>query len=166
MKILLTSFTTWMEHQRSNASDDLLQAILDRNRFHSNCHFLRQIPVDFELAPQQTIAEINKLQPDVTICCGMAESRQYLSLESNGRFQSEILRSRLDLKHLMESTIATEISHDAGNFVCNYLYYCVLKHLENHDRHCIFVHVPVLTTENTELIVQDFLSILDRICIQ
>ncbi|MBD1823256.1 peptidase C15 [Cyanobacteria bacterium FACHB-DQ100] len=166
MKILLTSFTTWMEHQRSNASDDLIQAILDRERFHPNCHFLRQLPVDFELAPKQTIAKINEIQPDVTICCGMAESRQCLSLESNGKFQSEILRSRLDLKHLMESTIATEISHDAGNFVCNYLYYCVLKHLESLNRHCIFIHVPVLTTENTEIIVQDFLNILDRICIQ
>ncbi|MBD1844864.1 peptidase C15 [Cyanobacteria bacterium FACHB-63] len=166
MKILLTSFTTWMEHQRSNASDDLIQAILDRDSFPLNCHFLRQLPVDFELAPQQTIAKINEIQPDITICCGMAESRHHLSLESNGKFQSEILRSRFDLNNLIKPTIATEISHDAGNFVCNYLYYCVLKHLESLNQHCIFVHVPVLTPENTEILVQDFLNILDRIYIQ
>ncbi len=163
MKILLTSFATWMAHQRSNASDDLIQAILDRGSFHSDCHLIRQLPVDFELAPQQTIAKIKELQPDITICCGMAESRQKLSLESNGKFQSEILRSQLDLENLLESTSMTEISHDAGNFVCNYLYYCILKHLENLNQQCVFVHVPVLTTANTELIVQDFLNILDRV---
>lgn len=161
MKILLTSFTTWMAHQRSNASDDLIQAVLDR--VPPDCHCLRQLPVDFELAPKYTIAKINKIQPDITICCGMAEKRQKLSLESNGKFQSEILRSRLDLKTLIDSTSATEISHDAGNFVCNYLYYCVLKHLENLNQQGMFVHVPILTTANQELIVQDFLSILARL---
>lgn len=166
MKILLTSFTTWMEHQRSNASDDLIQAVLDRDRFGQNCYFLRQIPVDFELAPKHTIAKINEIQPDLTICCGMAESRQRLSLESNGKFQSEILRSRLDLESLIECRSVTEISHDAGNFVCNYLYYRVLKHLESLNQQCVFIHVPVLTTANVELIIKDFLNILDRISIK
>ncbi|BAU11277.1 peptidase C15 pyroglutamyl peptidase I [Leptolyngbya sp. NIES-3755] len=90
----------------------------------------------------------------------MAESRQKLSLESNGKFQSEILRSGFDLNQLMESTTTTEISHDAGNFVCNYLYYQVLKHC---DQQCLFVHVPVLTSENQAAIVQDFLSILEQV---
>jgi len=166
MKILLTSFATWMEHQRSNASDDLIQAILERDRFGSDCYFLRQIPVDFELALKQTIAKINEIQPDITICCGMAETRQRLSLESNGKFQSEILRSRLDLESLIECTSVTEISHDAGNFVCNYLYYHVLKHLEKSNQKCVFIHVPVLTAANVELIIEDFLNILDRISIK
>ncbi|MBW4441471.1 MAG: peptidase C15 [Plectolyngbya sp. WJT66-NPBG17] len=165
MRILLTSFTTWMEHQRSNASDDLIQAILERDRFHSDCHLLRQLPVDFELAPKHTIAKINEIQPDITICCGMAELRQRLSLESNGKFQSEILRSRLDLQNLIESTSVTEISHDAGNFVCNYLYYRVLKHLDTLNQQCVFIHVPILTATNEEVIVQDFLRILDRVSV-
>jgi pyroglutamyl-peptidase len=161
MKILLTSFTTWLEHHRSNASDDLLEVIADR--CPPNCYFLRQLPVDFELAPKFAIAKINELQPDIIICCGMAESRQKLSLESNGKFQSEILRSRLDLNQLMQSTTITEISHDAGDFVCNYVYYRVLKHLTDLNQHSLFVHVPVLTTANQEAIVRDFLSILDRL---
>lgn len=154
-----------MAHQRSNASDDLIQAVLERGRFDQNCHFLRQLPVDFELAPKLTIAKMNEIQPDITICCGMAESRQQLSLESNGKFQSEILRSQLDLERLIAPAIATEISHDAGDFVCNYLYYSVLKHLETDQlsQHCLFVHVPVLTATNLEIIVQDFLGMIDRI---
>jgi pyroglutamyl-peptidase len=163
MKILLTSFSTWLEHQKSNSSDDLLQAISDRVNY--NCHYLHSIPVDFELAPKVTIAKIQAIQPDVIICCGMAESRQNLSIESNGKFQSEILRSCLNLDSLLEGTIATEISHDAGNFVCNYLYYSILKYLEIHqlNQPCVFVHVPVLTSANLDLIVSDFLCILDRI---
>ncbi|GAP97452.1 pyroglutamyl-peptidase I family protein [Leptolyngbya sp. NIES-2104] len=161
MKILLTSFTTWLEHHRSNASDDLLEAIVDH--VSPECHFLRLLPVDFELAPKIAIRKINELQPEMTICCGMAESRQKLSIESNGKFQSDILRSRLDLTQLIESTNITEISHDAGNFVCNYVYYCVLKHLENLNQQCLFVHVPVLTSANQEMIVQDFLTILDQV---
>ncbi len=165
MKILFTSFTTWLPHQRSNAADDLIQMLLDRDRFDQNCHFLRNLPVDFELAPKVAIAKINDLQPDITICCGMAESRSLLSVESNGKFQSEVLRSRLDLENLTESAIATEISHDAGNFVCNYLYYRLLKHLAIYqlNQHCVFIHVPVLTSVNVEVIVEDFLGMVDRI---
>ncbi|MBE9011732.1 peptidase C15 [Pseudanabaenaceae cyanobacterium LEGE 13415] len=161
MKILLTSFTTWLDHHRSNASDDLIEAILDR--IPSDCHVLRQLPVCFELAPKYTIEKIKELQPDITICCGMAETRQKLSLESNGKFQSNILRSRLNLDQLMESTTITEISHDAGNFVCNYLYYQVLKHCAGTKRQCLFIHVPVLTELNQTMIVEDFLSILERV---
>lgn len=161
MKILLTSFSTWMPHQISNSSDDLLQAIAD----HQDCHFLRSIPVDFELAPKVTIAQIQTLNPAGIICCGMAESRQKLSIESNGRFQSEILRSRLNLETLLEGTTTTEISHDAGDYVCNYLYYSVLKYLEHCqlNQPCVFIHVPILTSANHTAIVEDFLSILDRI---
>ncbi|HTL87846.1 MAG TPA: peptidase C15 [Leptolyngbya sp.] len=165
MKILLTSFATWKKHQRSNASEDLIQAVLERDRFDQNCYFLRNLPVDFELAPKLVIEKITEIQPDVTICCGMAENRSRLSIESTGKFHSKILRSRLDLASLVESTIATEISHDAGNFVCNYLYYRVLKSLEAQPQHCVFVHVPILTASNLETIVQDFLEIVDRLAI-
>ncbi|MCU0549837.1 MAG: peptidase C15 [Leptolyngbya sp. Prado105] len=169
MKILLTSFSTWLDHQTSNSSDDLLDAIA----YRQDCHFVRSIPVDFELAPKVTIKKIQEIQPDAIICCGMAESRELLSIESNGRFQSEILRSafavpgatRLALESLLEGTTTSEISHDAGNYVCNYLYYCVLKYLERHQltQPCVFIHVPVLTPDNLDAIVADFLMILDRI---
>lgn len=161
MKILLTSFTTWLDHHRSNASDDLIEAILDRAS--PNWHVLRQLPVDFELAPKIAIAKINELQPNITICCGMAETRQKLSIESNGKFQSNILYSKFDLNQLMQLTTMTEISHDAGNFVCNYLYYQVLKHCKGTDRRCLFVHVPVLTSANQAAVVEDFLMILERV---
>lgn len=162
-RILFTSFETWMPHQQSNASDDLLSAVLERDRFPKQ-HYLRKIPVDFELAPRIAIAKIAELQPDITICCGMAEMRQRLSIESNGKFQREVLRSRFNLEKLIDGTIATEISHDAGDFVCNHLYYSVLKYFDIHqrDQHCLFVHVPILTAQNLSGVVDDFSIIVDR----
>ena len=63
-KILFTSFTTWLPHQKSNSSDDLLQEIQiagDRNSF------LRQLPVDIELASKSVISKIAELQPDIRL---------------------------------------------------------------------------------------------------
>ncbi|MBD2464835.1 peptidase C15 [Oscillatoria sp. FACHB-1407] len=162
--LLLTSFQTWMPHQRSNASDDLLLEIGQQNPSPS-WHVLRQLPVDFELAPQKAIAHVTQLQPDVVVCCGMAESRSRLSVESRAITESEILHSTLDLQRLTAELNYTEISDDAGRFVCNALYYAMLKHLRSHQpqSHGLFVHVPILTDENRGAIVADFRVILQRL---
>ena len=67
--VLLTSFTTWQPHQRSNSSDDLLEAVIQQNPYPQQLHFLRQIPVDFQLAPTQVLAKVDELQPNIIICC-------------------------------------------------------------------------------------------------
>ncbi len=58
----------------------------------------------------------------------------------------------------------TRVSHHAGKFVCNHTYYTVLKYLRESESDCksVFVHVPVLTTENRAAIVQDFTTLLHR----
>ncbi|NEP07508.1 MAG: peptidase C15, partial [Okeania sp. SIO4D6] len=50
----------------------------------------------------------------------------------------------------------------AGKFVCEDLYYSVLKYLDMscYQTKCIFVHVPVLTENNRDKIVGDFIKIL------
>jgi pyroglutamyl-peptidase len=164
-KILLTSFQTWQSHQSSNSSDDLLELFIQRNVLSEHVHFLRHLPVDFELAPEAAIAFIETLKPDLIICCGMAENRQRLSVESNGKCQEKILLTRLDLEQILDKTCGTDISYDAGNFVCNHLYYSVLKYIREslYGSRCLFVHVPILTEENSDLILQDFLIILQNL---
>ncbi|MCU0542950.1 MAG: peptidase C15 [Oscillatoriaceae cyanobacterium Prado104] len=165
-RILLTSFETWLPHHKSNSSDDLLEQVSQIKSLRYSLNFLRKLPVDFELAPNLAIAHINRLQPDAIICCGMAESRQKLSLEScavnGGR---EILKTAVNLELLANNLTATEISHDAGKFVCEALYYAVLKHLGECqiETQCIFVHVPILTADNTGGIVADFLSLIHHL---
>ncbi len=163
--ILLTSFQTWQSHQISNSSDDLLEVLNQRKLLDDQVHLLRNIIVDFELAPASAIATFNQLQPEVIICCGMAENRRMLSVESNGKFQTETLSTQLDLRKLSEGTTTTQISHDAGNFVCNHLYYSILKYIRENTfkTHCLFIHVPILTEENLDLIIHDFLIIMRNI---
>ncbi len=161
--LLLTSFDTWQPHQRSNSSDDLLNEISQRNLIAHPCHFLRKICVDFQMAPREVISTIDRLLPDVIICCGMAESRQALTIESNGKSQGSVLHTSIDLAALIEGTIATQISHDAGNFVCNHLYYSVLSHLQETQSRALFVHVPLLSEQNLDVVMRDFLTIVHRL---
>ncbi|NJL35366.1 MAG: peptidase C15 [Leptolyngbyaceae cyanobacterium SM1_4_3] len=162
-QILLTSFTTWKAHQRSNASDDLLIEI--QKNSSSDLVFLRQLPVDFRLAPEQAIAHINKLQPDAIILCGMAESRQKLTVESRAIAGETIFHTKVDLEKLVKGLEFTEISQDAGQFVCEALYFATLKHLQeaSSDCLCMFVHVPILTPANSQLVTQDFQAMIESV---
>ena len=164
-KFLLTSFDTWQPYQKSNSSDDLLARISQIKSLPYSLTFLRKLPVDAECAPNLAIAQINKLQPDTIICCGMAESRQTLTVESCACCDNNILKTAVNLEHIIADLPTTKISHDAGKFVCEALYYEVLKHLADSQlsTQCIFVHVPILTAENAKIIVADFLLILNRL---
>jgi pyroglutamyl-peptidase len=164
-KILLTSFQTWLPHQVSNSSDDLLAILEAQPLATTSLHFLRQLPVDIELASQKAIATLQALQPDVTLCCGMAESRDRLTLESNATWGNRELYTSLDLEQLVVKLSSTYISHDAGKFVCEGLYYRVLSHLQRHhpQGHALFVHVPLLTSTNLPRILRDFQLLLEAI---
>ncbi len=164
-KFLLTSFDTWLPHQKSNSSDDLLARISQIKSWPYSLTFLRKLPVDAERAPNLAIAQINKLQPDTIICCGMAEGRQKLTVESCACCDNNILKTAINLENIIADLPTTEISHDAGKFVCEDLYYAVLKHLADSQlsTKCIFVHVPILTAKNIDKIVADFLLILNRL---
>ena len=161
-RLLLSSFDTWQAHQPSNSSDDLLQLLASERGFLRKAIFLRKLPVDFQLAPEQTLVALQSTQPRATICCGMAEARSQLTVESQGTRGESALHTLLDLPHLVQSLPFTEISHDAGDFVCNHLYYEVLQYWRDRDplHPCLFVHVPCLTPDNTAAILADFLAIV------
>ena len=159
-KILLTSFQTWLAHQTSNASDDLLIKLQN-----TTFYYLRQLPVDIARASERTIAAIEDIQPEIIICCGMAESRYRLTVESNATWTNDRLQTAVDLESLVTKLSDTGISDDAGKFVCEGLYYQVLKHLQHthSPNQCVFVHVPVLSTANLPLIVEDFQLIIKQL---
>jgi pyroglutamyl-peptidase len=161
-KILLTSFDVWEPHQTSNASDDLLHELITRNLLPENVYFLRKIPVDFQLAALKVIVEIDQVEPDIVVCCGMAEKRSLLTVELNGKFEETIVQTSIDVNLFLGKLAATEISEDAGKFVCNYLYYSTLKYIQDRqlDSRCLFLHVPVLNQTNVDVVVSDVASIL------
>ena len=169
-KILLTSFDTWLPHQKSNSSDDVLNEICI-NYTYPQLTLLRRLPVDVQIASCRVIAKIKKLQPDSVICCGMAERRPKLTIESNATCGNRVIKTSVDLAQLVAGSNRIEISHDAGKFVCEGLYYSVLTYISIHlNTHCIFVHIPILTERNFAGIVADFqliiyrMSCLKKIC--
>lgn len=164
-KILLTSFQTWLPHQVSNSSDDLLAEISQIDELSSVLTFLRKLPVDVSEASSSVIAKIKELQPKAIICCGMAESRTKLTVESCATCEDTLIKTSVNLDKLVDKLAGCEISHDAGKFVCEGLYYEVLKYLQerNDNTCCIFLHVPLLTPDNSPSIVADFRLIIQRV---
>ncbi len=127
--ILLTSFTTWKAEQTSNSSDDLLEILVQNNWLPDAHHLLRRVPVDFELAPAQVLAAIARLQPAIVVCCGMAEDRDHVSIETQAVREEAILTTTIECTALLTDLHLTRLSQDAGCFVCNHLYYSVLHYL-------------------------------------
>jgi pyroglutamyl-peptidase len=166
-RILLTSFDIWLPHQQSNSSDDLLIEVGKLNSLAHDFTFLRQLPVDVQLASSQVQTKIDELKPNYIICCGMAESRKKLSVEKIASYAENILQTTVDLEQLVAEATAIEISHDCGKFVCEGLYYSVLDYLRQRQLPvpCIFVHVPILTEENFGGIFADFLLIVDKLAL-
>jgi pyroglutamyl-peptidase len=181
-KILLTSFDTWLTEQQSNSSDDLLLELAKMADISHDLTFLRLLPVDVEVASFRVIAKINQLKPDYVICCGMAASRQNLSVEviasiesvvstdiksrnSSENFWQTTLQTIVNIEQLVAGTQAVEISYDCGKFVCEGLYYSVLHHLNQYQPPipCIFVHVPILHQENLVSVLADFVLIMNNL---
>ncbi|MGV2826415.1 pyroglutamyl-peptidase I family protein [Myxosarcina sp. GI1(2024)] len=161
-KLLLTSFQTWLDRQEYNSSDRLLATVEEWKFPRAELVLLRRLPVDTQLASQKAIAAIEAIQPQGIICCGMAESRQYLTIESNATCRDDCIYTQVDLEKLIEQLFNTTVSDDAGKFVCEGLYYQILSFLRSvrRDLPCIFVHVPLLTEDNLSNIERDFKSIL------
>lgn len=162
---LITSFQTWLPHQKSNASDDLLALLIEQRQLPPQAICLRQLPVDFDLAPERVIGAIEQHRPRKILLCGMAEGRSHLSLEAQASQGGSRLATGFHLPQLLAGTECSEISFDAGNFVCNALYYRVLQWLLLHRQlaKALFIHVPVLTLENQGKIAADFCQILHNL---
>jgi pyroglutamyl-peptidase len=160
-KLLLTSFQTWLPHQKSNSSDDLLEII--QEQADSNLYFVRKLPVDSNLAALPIIEAIERIEPKSIICCGMAESRSQLTVESNAVCDRNCISTKVNLEKLVSCLNNTKISHDAGKFVCEGLYYQILKYIQSNQLNikCIFVHIPLINPNRLNIIQQDFIAIIN-----
>ena len=162
VKLLLTSFQTWLPHQTSNSSDDLLEIIEKRRSDLDSLFFLRKLPVNIELAADRVIEAIETVNPQGIICCGMAKSRNEITVESNAVCGKNCIFTKVNLDRLVNRLINTKISHNAGKFVCEGLYYQILKYIQETNLYipCIFVHIPPINTNNLNAIRQDFITII------
>ncbi len=95
----------------------------------------------------------------------MAENRQRLSIEQQAADEGRVLQTAINTQDLLTKTTQTEISYDAGNYVCNHLYYHVLSAIDKRkfDTIALFVHVPVLNERNIAGFTDDFQRILSAL---
>jgi len=159
--IIITSFQPWRAHQPSNSSDDLIAELQAHKKLPDNSIWIRNVPVSFELAPIRVISQIYQHRPRAIICCGMAENRPHLSIEQRATKAESQMHTSVDLQHLLQKTLLSEISYDAGNYVCNELYYSVLENIQKYHLPtvAIFAHIPRLQDERKRLILNDFSEI-------
>ncbi|RZM76541.1 pyroglutamyl-peptidase I family protein [Leptolyngbya iicbica] len=163
MTLLITTFAPWKAHQTTNSSDDLIMLV--RDRLPRGTRLVRNLPVHFQLAPTQVLSAIYQYRPTTVICCGMAEQRSRLNLERYAHRAGTRLETALDLSSLTAGLKWSTISHDAGTFVCNALYYDLLDHIRHNNLavQALFVHIPPLTDYNRQPLRQDFESVLSRL---
>ena len=182
--VLITSFRPWRVHQRSNSSNDLVAELYGSGRLPVDTVWLAQVPLSFAIAPLHVISEIARLRPRVVICCGMAEHRPFLSIERQAtgflvdkqgfhdrkpmrlaKLPLLTLQTSVEVSALLSGTLLSKTSDDAGSYVCNHLYYSVLRFIEqaNWPTRAVFIHVPLLTAPNKRLILDDFVAIASKL---
>lgn len=163
--LLLTSFRPWKAHQVVNSSDELLAQLVSQDMLPNGVALLRKIPVHSQIAPMAVMARVFELRPRVLVCCGMAEKRDRLSLEQQGVCGDRVVQTPFDLAALIAGTTMTEISTDAGRYVCNDLYHHLLTQFER-DRwpiKTLFIHVPRITPNNALALSTDFHWVLRKL---
>jgi pyroglutamyl-peptidase len=130
------------------------------------------LPVSYARAADALREAIRVREPDVVVCFGLAESRETIGIErfahnldeaattdndaapgSGGAIDPEgpvAYASTLDVdaivEALREADIPVEPSRDAGGFLCNHVFYVLMRELRPPQRGG-FVHVPKLPRE-------------------
>ena len=134
------------------------------------------LPVAYARAADELRAALRSANPDRVVCFGQADGRTGISVErfahnlddrtkidnEGASSGTEIdpagpvaYRSSLPVDELVEKLraagIPAAVSHDAGGFLCNHVFYALMRELEHHPGAAGgFVHVPLLPEQALE----------------
>ena len=166
-RVLITTFDTWLPHQKSKASDDLVLALESAAALPSDCQVLHSLPVDVEQAFAQIQSVAQETPPDYIFCCGMAETRSRLNFELQAVCGDQVRRSSIPTAYwnsLRTRWRCAELSEDAGRFVCNGLYFRLLdERAQLGNPRVLFIHVPLVTETNRFDLMADFQLLVQRL---
>lgn len=176
-KVLLTGFDAF-GGQSLNPSWLAVQA-LNRRRVLGHTVVAAQLPTVFEASLRELDAQLRLHQPALVICVGQAGGRKVLSLERvainvndapladnagaqpvdtpvvhgapAAYFTSLPIKAMLAALH--QAGVGAEVSQTAGTFVCNHVFYGLMRALATDPRlrHTRggFMHVPWLPEQGT-----------------
>ena len=151
MKILYTAF-----NGKYNSSKILLDKIIADKK---DKLYLRN---SFDTSVKQLI---NKLKNyELIISFGQAPlDTDTIKIEVIGKKEKELYKTDFNYSKLKEEIenvgFNIKISEDAGNFLCNNLYYNGLKYINENNINCkmIFIHIPKIENiSNIELLAKIF----------
>jgi len=189
MKILLTGFEPF-NGMPTNASWEAVKLVNERLADGIVLEKLR-LPVEYGRAADLCIEAIGRQDFDAVLSVGVASGRRVLTPEylainvkdakipDNAgvlmRNESIIdegesaLYTNLPYAETLEAILSTglsaEASFDAGTFVCNDLFYRILHHIQDSEKHtyCGFLHVPpesVIPSERVAWAIEAILLML------
>lgn len=136
MKILYTAF-----NGKNNSSKILLDNINSDNKL-----YLRN---SFKTSVEQLIKKIKNNDFDLIISLGQAPlKKDTIKLEIIGKNKIEY-KTKYDytfLKKKLDKEFETVISSNAGNYLCNNIYFHGLKYISENDLKAkmIFIHIPLI----------------------
>lgn len=144
MKVLYTAF-----NGKSNSSKVLLDNI---DVEESNKLYLKN---SFKTSVEQLKNKIKNNEYDLIISFGQAPiDSNTIKIETNGSYDKECYETKYDYSKLKEKLeekkLTTIISKDAGNYLCNNIYYNGLKYIkeQNLKSKMIFIHIPEINNIN------------------
>lgn len=174
MKVLLTGFTKFIgiqvnptEYVMRHKAQQLQEALAP----HSiHCHVLQ---TEYAKSGEEIVKLVDTYQPDLVVSLGVSARAKAVKLERTaqnldnaniadnaGEVRSEhpivaggapMLVSNMALEQVHESlgqgAVPTEISDNAGTYVCNHVYYILLDHIKRSEKTTLglFVHIPLLS---------------------
>jgi pyroglutamyl-peptidase len=147
------------------------------------------LPTEYMSAEIQIIKLIDSVGPDILICLGVDSSSTELRLErvALNIDNAPIADNAGDIRHscmiipngppayfstipfkeiwkeLINSGIPARISHYAGTYVCNHVYYTSLHYITTNklDVVCGFIHIPLLSDVDSGVIGKGLLDCED-----
>lgn len=134
MNILFTAF-----NGKNNSSKILLDMINNKNKLYLKNSFTTSV--------KQLQKEIKDNQYDLIISFGQAPLEEdTIKIETIGRniVEYKTKYDFISLKNKFDNNFKTIISNDAGNYLCNNIYFYGLKYIEDNKlkANMIFIHIP------------------------
>lgn len=134
LKILYTAF-----NGKENSSKVLLDKISSNNRLYLKNSFITSV--------RQLEDELKKNNYDLIISFGQAlldKDTIQIETKAKGDYEYETQYNYEKIRRKLETKYKVIISKDAGNYLCNNLYYSGLKLIKEKSlkTNMIFIHIP------------------------
>ncbi|MGL4821338.1 MAG: pyroglutamyl-peptidase I [Bacilli bacterium] len=169
-KVLLTGFDPF-GGEKMNPALEAVQ-MLDGREIAGWTVVSHMIPTVFGKSADKLRALMDEEQPDIVLCVGQAGGRPDITIErvainvDDARIPDNENNQPIDVpvatngpvgywtnlplkamvKAMRESGIPASVSHTAGTFVCNHIFYSLMHHIAQNDLDVKggFIHIPYL----------------------